>query len=60
MQVARKAGFPVWRFLRGKSGDIPHRVLFSDGDLHPHNIVVCRGRIKGFLDWEAAGWYPEY
>jgi tRNA A-37 threonylcarbamoyl transferase component Bud32 len=39
---------------------LPHRVLFTHGDLKPHNILVMGGRITGFLDWESAGWYPEY
>lgn len=40
--------------------DIPHRVFFTHGDLKPHNILINDGRITGFLDWESAGWYPEY
>lgn len=39
---------------------IPHRILFTHGDLKHHNIMVSGGRITGFLDWESAGWYPEY
>ncbi|ROT39297.1 kinase-like protein [Sodiomyces alkalinus F11] len=39
-------------------------VYFSHGDLHLQNIIVsdtpgCR-RIIGIVDWEQAGWYPEY
>ncbi|RAL06783.1 kinase-like protein [Aspergillus homomorphus CBS 101889] len=37
-----------------------HRVVFTHGDLQHHNIMIHRGRITGFLDWESAGWYPEY
>lgn len=25
-----------------------------------HNILVEGGRITGIIDWEYAGWYPEY
>lgn len=39
---------------------IPHRVLFTHSDLKHHNILVSGSRITGFLDWESAGWYPEY
>ncbi|KAJ5201648.1 uncharacterized protein N7498_006311 [Penicillium cinerascens] len=39
---------------------IPHRILFTHGDIKHHNIMVSGGRITGFLDWESAGWYPEY
>jgi len=39
---------------------LPHRILFTHGDLKPHNILVKDGHITGFLDWESAGWYPDY
>lgn len=36
-------------------------VKFTHGDLKHHNILVDEeGHITGFLDWEAAGWYPEF
>lgn len=37
-----------------------HRVVFSHGDLHISNILVHNGRLSGLIDWECAGWYPEY
>ncbi|KAF2636798.1 kinase-like protein [Massarina eburnea CBS 473.64] len=37
-----------------------HRIVFSHGDLYPGNIMVKDGSITGLLDWELAGWYPEY
>lgn len=37
-----------------------HRVVFSHGDLCQHNIIVKDNQIKGLLDWEYSGWYPEY
>ncbi|KAK1144999.1 hypothetical protein N8T08_004714 [Aspergillus melleus] len=37
-----------------------HRMVYSHGDLKHHNILVKDGKITGFLDWESAGWYPEY
>ena len=40
--------------------ELPHRVVFTHGDLKHHNILVEGGRITGFLDWESAGWYPDY
>ncbi|CEJ62042.1 Putative Phosphotransferase family protein [Penicillium brasilianum] len=39
---------------------LSHHVVFTHGDLKPHNILVNRGRITGFLDWQSAGWYPDY
>ncbi|OJD11386.1 hypothetical protein AJ78_07836 [Emergomyces pasteurianus Ep9510] len=43
-----------------KLHSMPHRVVFSHGNLKHHNVMVHKGRISGFLDWESAGWYPEY
>jgi aminoglycoside phosphotransferase (APT) family kinase protein len=37
-----------------------HRIVFTHADLSPRNIIVQDGQIKGLLDWEFAGWYPEY
>lgn len=37
-----------------------HRMVFTHVDLKHHNIMVNEGRITGFLNWESAGWYPEY
>lgn len=35
--------------------------LFTHGDVAPRNILVDdSGRITGIIDWELAGWYPEY
>lgn len=39
----------------------PHRLTFSHGDLKAHNILIDEGgHLSGFLDWESAGWHPEY
>ncbi|GKZ29632.1 hypothetical protein AbraIFM66950_005786 [Aspergillus brasiliensis] len=43
-----------------KSHDIPHAIHFTHGDLNPRNILVENGRISGIVDWENAGWFPEY
>ncbi|CAK7224197.1 hypothetical protein SCUCBS95973_005438 [Sporothrix curviconia] len=40
----------------------PHRTVLTHGDLAPRNILV-RDRDKAIValvDWEDAGWYPEY
>lgn len=41
-------------------GLVGHRIVFSHADLSPRNIIVRDGKIQGLLDWEFAGWYPEY
>jgi aminoglycoside phosphotransferase len=41
--------------------DIPHHIVFTHGDLKAHNILVDENYcLSGFLDWESAGWCPEY
>lgn len=37
-----------------------HQIVFTHGDLAQHNILVKDGMITGVIDWEYAGWYPEY
>lgn len=37
-----------------------HAIRFAHGDLSPCNILIENGRVTGILDWEEAGWYPEY
>ncbi|WEW59267.1 hypothetical protein PRK78_004736 [Emydomyces testavorans] len=38
-----------------------HQLRFAHGDLGPHNILVSEeGRVSAIIDWEFAGWYPEY
>jgi len=35
--------------------------VFTHGDIAPHNILVDEtGHVIGILDWEMAGWYPDY
>jgi hypothetical protein len=35
-------------------------IVFTHGDIAARNILVRDGRIVALLDWEFAGWYPEY
>lgn len=37
-----------------------HRICFTHADLAARNILVKDGRLSGIVDWEFAGWYPEY
>ncbi|KAB8253500.1 kinase-like domain-containing protein [Aspergillus pseudonomiae] len=48
-------------FCAKKLQDYSHRITFTHGDFKAHNILVDdHGHLSGFLDWESAGWYPEY
>ncbi|WEW55870.1 hypothetical protein PRK78_001304 [Emydomyces testavorans] len=37
-----------------------HNIVFTHADLAPRNILVRKDQIVAFLDWEMAGFYPEY
>lgn len=37
-----------------------HRLSFSHADLFQHNFIVRDNKIVGLIDWEFAGWFPEY
>ncbi|KAJ3752281.1 kinase-like domain-containing protein [Lentinula raphanica] len=37
-----------------------HRIVFTHCDLAPRNILVKDGHIAAIIDWECAGWFPEY
>lgn len=37
-----------------------HRSVFTHSDLHWSNILVDQGRLSGIIDWECAGFMPEY
>ncbi|PQE13547.1 kinase-like domain protein [Rutstroemia sp. NJR-2017a WRK4] len=37
-----------------------HAIVFAHGDLAPRNMIVRDGKVVAVLDWENAGWYPEY
>ncbi|KUI55080.1 hypothetical protein VP1G_02422 [Cytospora mali] len=35
-------------------------IVFTHSDISAQNIIVREGRIVALLDWEFAGWFPEY
>ncbi|ORY02288.1 kinase-like domain-containing protein [Clohesyomyces aquaticus] len=34
--------------------------VFTHGDFNPFNVKVRDGKVVGIIDWEFAGWYPNY
>lgn len=46
----------VFSLLYGKE----HRICFTHADLHLSNLMVKDGRLVGIIDWEHAGFRPEY
>lgn len=54
---------PFWEDIRTRASklhDIHHDIVFTHGDLNPRNILALNGKIAGIVDWENAGWFPEY
>lgn len=39
---------------------LEHGIAFTHGHFAFHNILVYSGHVSGFIDWECAGWCPEY
>ncbi|DAA76881.1 TPA_exp: Uncharacterized protein A8136_7110 [Trichophyton benhamiae CBS 112371] len=37
-----------------------YTIKYAHGDMCPNNVLVKGGRIVAIVDWEFAGWYPEY
>jgi thiamine kinase-like enzyme len=37
-----------------------YHTTFTHSDIAPRNIIVRKGKIAAIVDWETAGWYPEY
>ncbi|KAI0717875.1 kinase-like domain-containing protein [Cerioporus squamosus] len=52
--------FPALRRLAAPVRAKQHRICFTHADLHGANILVKDNRLAGIIDWEHAGWYPEY
>lgn len=46
--------------VAGRLQKVQHSIVFTHGDVKHHNIMVLNGHSTGFLDWESAGWSPEY
>ncbi|KND86831.1 hypothetical protein TOPH_08505 [Tolypocladium ophioglossoides CBS 100239] len=37
-----------------------HNIVFTHGDLQRKNIILREDGVAVVIDWETAGWYPEY
>lgn len=54
-----RKGITEWRD-RMKKQQRETRFVLTHGDLSPRNIMVDGSRITGILDWDNAGFYPEW
>ncbi|KAJ3509043.1 hypothetical protein NLJ89_g5428 [Agrocybe chaxingu] len=52
--------YPGAAELYGKVEGRKWKTVFAHGDLGPHNVIWKDGRIVAIIDWEFAGWFPEY
>ncbi|KAF5371022.1 hypothetical protein D9615_010036 [Tricholomella constricta] len=55
-----RENFPEFRDNFDKVKGRVYRTVFTHGDLGPHNILWKDGKIVAIIDWETAGWLPEY
>ncbi|KAK2598793.1 hypothetical protein N8I77_012180 [Diaporthe amygdali] len=44
----------------GVIGPEQYSIKFTHADLRPDKILIKDGHITAIIDWEFAGWYPEY
>ncbi|KAF1921186.1 phosphotransferase enzyme family protein [Ampelomyces quisqualis] len=47
-------------YIRGMVDAHKHGIVFTHGDLRPDNVIVKNGHVTAIIDWEMAGWYPDY
>ncbi|KAJ4005057.1 hypothetical protein NW752_011574 [Fusarium irregulare] len=48
-----------WEQITTQLGD-EYPIVFTHGDISSRNVQIRDGRIVALLDWEWAGWYPDY
>jgi len=48
-----------WHQITTQLGN-EYPIVFTHGDIASRNILVRDGRIVALLDWEFAGWCPDY
>ncbi|EPQ50891.1 kinase-like protein, partial [Gloeophyllum trabeum ATCC 11539] len=51
---------PIYRMFLTRMMREDHKIVFTHADLHWNNIIVKDGHVAAIVDWEMAGWYPEY
>ncbi|OCK78719.1 phosphotransferase enzyme family protein [Lepidopterella palustris CBS 459.81] len=57
--IAKSKGH-VSPYVRGMLNAHQHGIVFTHGDLRLANIIIRDGRVAAIIDWEMAGWYPDY
>ena len=62
IHAMREKGSRPWidmviRFLKAMPS---HKIVLTHNDIAPRNILVRNAKVVGIVDWEFAGFYPEY
>lgn len=52
--------YPWWHPAFTKCACRQYRMVSVRGDSAFHNILVRENQIVVIIDWESAGWFPEY
>lgn len=62
VSVMKEKGYSAWTdmVIRFIEKIPPHRIVFTHNDIAPRNILVRDAKVVGIVDWEFAGFYPEY
>ncbi|TDL13604.1 kinase-like protein [Rickenella mellea] len=53
---AHREAWPQFQAIKERN----YQTKFTHSDIAPRNILVKDGKIAAIVDWETAGWYPEY
>ncbi|TDL27918.1 kinase-like protein [Rickenella mellea] len=53
---AHREAWPQFQAIKERN----YQTKFTHSDIAPRNILVKNGKIAAIVDWETAGWYPEY
>ena len=43
-----------------RSAPTTSKLVFTHGDIATRNLIVRDGKLVGLVDWDTAGWYPDY
>ncbi|KIY70806.1 hypothetical protein CYLTODRAFT_419479 [Cylindrobasidium torrendii FP15055 ss-10] len=59
-QVAFPSRLPRILQIADKVLSKHYEIRFAHSDLNSTNVLIKDGRLAAIIDWEMAGWYPEY
>ncbi|EIM82678.1 kinase-like protein [Stereum hirsutum FP-91666 SS1] len=57
---SRRNDWPLLDKIIHRAHQGGYRTVFTHGDIAPRNVLVKSGKIVALIDWENAGWCPEW